>query len=114
MQNLIEVVKSAAEAEGGGKVKAVHLKIGRMSGVNAESLRFAFDILSEGTAIEGGRLEIEMIPLKIHCGGCSGDFNPQQFTMTCPSCGSRDMAIVSGREMEVDYILLEDGKTKAE
>ena len=113
MQNMMTVVAAAAKAQGGGKVITIHLKIGRMAGVNADSLRFAFDILSKGTVAEGGKLEIETIPLKIHCRGCSENFNPEQFSLTCSSCGSKDMIIVSGREMEVDYILIEDEKSEA-
>ncbi len=112
MQNLMNVVASAAEEQGGGKVMTVHLRIGRMAGVNADSLRFAFDILSKGTVAEEGKLEIETVPLVIHCRGCSEDFNPEQFSLTCPSCGGKDMMIVTGREMEVDYILLEDEKSE--
>ncbi len=110
MQNLLKIVEDAAAREGGGKVKTVHLRVGEMAGVNADSLNFAFEILTEGTIVEGGRLEIEKIPLRIHCRGCLKDFSPVEFTLRCTACGGKDMEIMSGREMEVDYILLEDEK----
>ncbi|MBN2071563.1 MAG: hydrogenase maturation nickel metallochaperone HypA [Candidatus Krumholzibacteriota bacterium] len=108
MQNLLNVVSEAAKEQGDGKVTSIHLKIGRMAGVNSDSLRFAFDILSKGTRADSAVLEIEMIPLKIHCNGCSEDISPEEFSLYCSLCGSRDMTIVSGREMEIDYIMVED------
>lgn len=114
MQNVISLVSDAAEAQGGGDVRSIHLKIGRMAGVNIDSLKFAFDIVSKGTVAEGGSLEIERVPLKLHCKGCGREFSPEQFSLTCPACGSSDMEILSGREMQVDYIMMEDEDKQAE
>ena len=108
MQNVISVVTETAQRQGGGRVSSIHLKIGRMAGVNIESLRFAFDIISRGTVAEEGRLEIERVPLKLNCRSCGREFSPDNFTMICPNCGSRDIDIISGREMQVDYIMMED------
>lgn len=108
MQNVISVVTETAQRQGGGRVSSIHLKIGRMAGVNIDSLRFAFDIISKGTVAEEGRLEIERIPLKLSCRSCGREFSPGSFTLICPNCGSRDIDIISGREMQVDYIMMED------
>ncbi|MBD3179254.1 MAG: hydrogenase maturation nickel metallochaperone HypA [Candidatus Latescibacteria bacterium] len=108
MQNVMSVVSRAAEQQGGGKVSSIHLKIGAMAGVNLDSLRFAFDIISRGTVAEEGKLEIQRVPLKLHCTGCGREYTPGQFSMTCPSCGSSDIEIITGREMQVDYIMMED------
>ncbi|MFO7915075.1 MAG: hydrogenase maturation nickel metallochaperone HypA [Candidatus Krumholzibacteriales bacterium] len=108
MQNVISVVTETAERQGGGRVSSIHLKIGKMAGVNIDSLRFAFDIISKGTVAEDGRLEVEHVPLKLSCGGCGKEFSPDQFSLICPYCGGKNIDIVSGREMQVDYIMMED------
>jgi hydrogenase nickel incorporation protein HypA/HybF len=108
MRNLLAIVDEAAREEGGGPVRVVHLKIGEMAGVCEDALRFAFDVMAKGTSAERATLGIEKVPLRIRCAGCGADSSPNDFVFVCPACGSVDIDIVAGREMEVDYILVGD------
>lgn len=108
MENMLVMVERAACAEGGGPVKVIHLRIGEMSGVNIDALSFAFDVLKKGTIAEGGRLEFEKVQLEARCRSCGARFHPDGFVFLCGSCSSGDLEITSGREMQVDYILLDD------
>jgi hydrogenase nickel incorporation protein HypA/HybF len=108
MKGLLDVVTATAEREGADRIDLIHLRIGEMSGVNIDSLRFAFGILSKGTPAENGRLEFEEVPLSGRCGDCGNDFHPNDMVFKCPSCGSVSIEIRTGREMEVDYILLDN------
>ena len=42
----------------GTRITWVRLEIGALSGVVADSVRFCFDLVTEGTDLEGARLEI--------------------------------------------------------
>jgi hydrogenase nickel incorporation protein HypA/HybF len=108
MKNLLETVERASCAEGGGPVKVIHLRIGEMSGVNIDALSFAFDVLKKGTIAEGGKLEFDRVPLEAECKACGARFHPDGFVFLCQKCSSGDLEIISGREMQVDYILLDD------
>jgi hydrogenase nickel incorporation protein HypA/HybF len=108
MKNLLSIVERAARDEGGGPVRVVHLKIGEMAGVSEDALRFAFDVMAKGTAAEKASLEVERVALKIRCKGCGADSCPADFVFLCPACGSGEIEILAGREMEVDYILVGD------
>ena len=44
---------------GGGRVIALHLKLGHLSGVVKEALTFSYEIACQGTALEGSKLIIE-------------------------------------------------------
>jgi hydrogenase nickel incorporation protein HypA/HybF len=112
MKNLLRAVEDAAAREGGGPVQVIHLRIGEMSGVNTDALSFAFEVLSKSTAAEGGRLEFERVPLRVRCRECGAEFHPDEFVFRCKGCGSPEIEILGGREMEVDYILLDDEITK--
>jgi hydrogenase nickel incorporation protein HypA/HybF len=114
MKNLLAIVDRAALAEGGGPVRIVHLRIGEMAGVSEDALRFAFDVMAKGTAAEGASLDVEKVALQIRCTGCGANSNPGDFVFICPACGSRDIEILAGREMEVDYILVGDGAAESE
>jgi hydrogenase nickel incorporation protein HypA/HybF len=108
MKNLLRTVEEVAAREGKGPVKIIHLKIGEMSGVNIDALSFAFEVLSKGTAAEGGRLDFERVALSARCKECGGEFHPEEFVFRCIRCGSPELEILRGREMEVDYILIDD------
>lgn len=108
MGDLLAIVDRAARTDGGGPVRVVHLRIGEMAGVGEDALRFAFEVMSKGTAAEGSALEIEKVPLRARCAACGAHSNPADFVFRCPACGSGDIEILAGREMEVDYILVGD------
>jgi len=112
MKNLLMTVEAARDREGGGPVQVIHLRIGEMSGVSTDALSFAFEVLSKGTAAEGGRLEFERVPLRARCRECGIEFHPDEFVFRCAACGSPELDILAGREMEVDYILLDDEITE--
>jgi hydrogenase nickel incorporation protein HypA/HybF len=108
MQNLLEIVMATAEREDAETIDVIHLRIGEMAGINFASLEFAFEILSKGTKAEGGRLEYDRVALKGRCSGCSSEFHPVDLVFRCPECGAGRVDIIAGREMEVDYILLDE------
>jgi len=108
MTNLLEIVERIAGKEGAESIKVIHLRIGEMAGVNIDALSFAFDVLSKGTKTEGGKLEFERVPLRIRCKECGLESRPKGLIFYCDRCSSPDIEILSGREMEVDYILLDD------
>jgi hydrogenase nickel incorporation protein HypA/HybF len=110
MKNLIGTVEKAAEREGGGPVRTIHLRIGELSGVSVDALNFAFEVLSKGTVADGGVLEYEIVPLVVRCRDCGAEFHPQELVFRCTSCGSTELDVKSGREMEVDYIYIENGE----
>ena len=108
MSNLLETVERAASKEGAEIIRVIHLRIGEMAGVNIDALSFAFDVLSKGTMVEGGKLEFERVPLCVRCQECGLDSQLNDFIFRCDRCGSPDIEILTGREIEVDYIILDD------
>jgi hydrogenase nickel incorporation protein HypA/HybF len=108
MKNLLDTVERVASDEGSDHVDVVHLRIGGMSGVNSDALQFAFEVLSKGTVAEKGRLEIDHVPIKIRCSACGAEAHAEDYVFLCPSCQSSEIEIVSGRELEIDYILVDE------
>jgi hydrogenase nickel incorporation protein HypA/HybF len=100
-----------AEEEGqarGGRVAAIHVKLGRFCGVVKEALVSAFEMAREGTTLAEADLRIEEVPLVIHCAACGIDQMPATpYELCCPTCGALTNAIVSGRELEVSALEIE-------
>jgi hydrogenase nickel incorporation protein HypA/HybF len=94
---------AAAEAERqGGRVAAVHLRLGPLAGVVKEALLAAYALARENTPLAGAALVVEDVPLVGYCGACDAERPlPSAWQLCCPECGAPTAEIVRGREMEV-------------
>ena len=100
--NLVQIAIETAEQNNLQKVDALQVRLGVLSGVVKEALEFSFDIATEGTSIEGARLVIEEVPLKIYCSQCRNEYVlPKPTPMTCPECDIRTGEIIEGKEIEL-------------
>ena len=87
----------------GKRVTCVELEIGALSGVVADSVRFCFDIVTEGTSLEGARLEITEPPARCHCRICDGDFEPDGPIVICV-CGSAEVTVLAGHDLKITSV----------
>jgi hydrogenase nickel incorporation protein HypA/HybF len=95
------IVDSVAERFGDTPVVAVRLEIGRLSGVVVDSIRFCFDLVAEGTTLDGARLEIVEPPGRGRCRECATIFDIDDPFVLCPPCGSANVEVLSGRELRI-------------
>ena len=107
--NLVEIVTEAARNAGAKKVIAVHLRLGVLAGIAADSLRFCYDVATANTMLAGSLLIVDHLPVVIHCSKClrahtiSGVHGFQ-----CPDCGAASADIRQGHELEIASIEIED------
>jgi hydrogenase nickel incorporation protein HypA/HybF len=100
---------AAEEAERrGGRVTAVHLKLGRLSGVVPEVLRSSYDLAREDTPLAAAELVIEEVPVVAWCPACAAERVVTAFPhLCCPACGGPTPEVVRGRELEVVALEIE-------
>ena len=101
---VVESVRQAAEANHADKVLKVSLSVGEMTEAIEDSLRFAFEVLTEGTISEGAELDINIVKPKSRCLDCGAEYEHDRFHMMCPKCGSYATQLIAGREMQIDSI----------
>jgi hydrogenase nickel incorporation protein HypA/HybF len=105
--SILDIAEEEA-GERGARVAAVHLKLGRLSGIVKEALVSAYEMAREGTALARAELVIEEIPLVIHCSACAADRTPASlYEPRCPVCGALSADIVRGRELEISALEIE-------
>lgn len=103
--SMIDQILEESETRGGLDVEVVHLRLGVFSGVDRHALLFSYDLACEGTPLQGSRIEIETVPLVVHCKVCGKDkIPPSTYQICCPDCFAPSENIVSGRELEVAYL----------
>jgi hydrogenase nickel incorporation protein HypA/HybF len=106
-EHLLNTTLKHAEKAMASRVVKVDLVIGDLTGFMDESIRFYFDILSEGTKAEKAVLEVARIPIRARCGQCLAEFTPGKGNWHCPLCGGPMKEIISGREFYVESIEVE-------
>jgi hydrogenase nickel incorporation protein HypA/HybF len=98
------VVDTAVKHAAGRRVTVVSLRCGRLRQVVPDALDFAFGIVARETVCEGARLEQEVVAARLRCGACDRGWEIEVPAFRCPDCGTADVAVVSGEELEVESI----------
>lgn len=102
VNEIIRIVSEQADLHGKGRVESIHLVIGELTGHRTEGLQFCFDILAEGTPLEGARLDADYVRPVLRCPSCGLTFDKDGPSLKCPSCGSAARMDGSGRELYID------------
>ena len=109
MQGVLDAITPVARENGATRVTGVTLDIGEMTQVVEEAMRFAFEALTEDEELyEGAELTLNFIKPRSVCMSCDNEFEHDRFHMKCPSCGSGATMLLSGRELNVASIEIEE------
>lgn len=101
------IVAIASDAAHGRRVLHVTLEVGKLAGVMTDAIRFCFDVVTQGTTLEGATLEILEIEGRAKCRSCGAVF-PTPTLFTACGCGSRTYERLSGEELMIKNIQLEE------
>lgn len=114
---IVQAVLRIAENSGTGAVAQVDLVIGKLTFLNHEQVRLAYDVLVRGTVLEGSSLHIESVEGAVRCVACGKEkdvslsplrnhYEPLPL-FSCLDCGDR-VEIIHGKECTVKGILMEE------
>lgn len=105
---IVTLVQQHVPACDAALVRTVHVRVGELAGVVVSSLEFCFEALVADTPWRQARLVVERVPACAACRECGLVFETGLPGAGCPSCGSSDVGMVSGRELHVDAVELAD------
>jgi hydrogenase nickel incorporation protein HypA/HybF len=105
--SLLDLAAEEAERQGGGRVVAIHLRVGALSGVVPEALRSAYDLARESTPLAGAELRVEEVPLVAYCPNCAAERTPASAALCCPVCETLMPQVIRGRELELFALEIE-------
>jgi hydrogenase nickel incorporation protein HypA/HybF len=106
-ESVLQIIEDKARAEGCVKVKTVWLEIGQLAGVEKESLRFCFDVVTRDSVAQDARLEIIETAGQGWCMECACNVAVTARYEPCPSCGSFQIQVTGGEEMRVKELEIE-------
>ena len=108
-QQIIDIATASIPADmRSARVERVNLKIGKLSAVVPDSLRFCFEIVSKDTPLAGAELAIEETPVVARCKECDARWTIAEPVFTCQACSSGSLEILSGRELDIVSIEIAD------
>lgn len=107
------IVETVERHAAGRKVTCVSLRLGRLRQVVPETLAFYFGFVAQGTVCEGARLEQEIVDARLRCRRCDAEWSLDEPDFRCPRCAGTEVEIVSGNELEVESIEVEEARCTA-
>ena len=102
MESALDAIRHQAVKHGATHVSKIVLRVGALSGVDLEALRFAYEALAPHSVAAGAALEIESVPARAHCANCGMEFGVDRgFIFQCPKCGEYSGDIKAGKELGI-------------
>ena len=90
------------------RVARVNLKVGKLSAVVTDSLRFCFEVVTRDTPLDGAELFVEEIPVSARCRDCRHEWTIEAPVFSCERCSSGAVELLSGRELDIESIEIAD------
>lgn len=95
------IADAAVRRADGRRIERVEVRIGHFRQVVPDSLTFSWQLLTDGTDLDGCELAIEQVPAVIVCRDCATETVLAAPVLLCSGCGSSDVELVSGEEFAI-------------
>ena len=100
-RTLLETAERQARQHGAGRILEVRCRVGVLQPIIPELLTEAFRCLADASGHAGARLRIERVPVAIRCRRCGQSTSSLDWQINCPGCGSFDVQVDGGQELEL-------------
>jgi len=103
---IVDIAKKEAVKHDFSEIELIELEIGTLSGVEIDSLNFAWPLAVAGTVLEHAEKKIDIIKGKARCLDCDYDYGMENIFDPCPRCKSHFKDIYHGKELRVKAIVV--------
>ena len=101
MEAALETAVQKTRAAGATQIHRLKLRVGKLSGVVPEALRFAFEALKVNTLAAAAEFEIEEVSAVCWCAECAAEFDARNLNYECPRCHQPSGDLRRGKEMDL-------------
>lgn len=113
-QSILDILDTEMKSRPGSRAVEVGLRIGVLAAVDPEALRFGFEVSTRDTPFDGIKLAIRITAAERMCLMCDHRYMLVALEPNCPKCGSSDAAPLGGDELDIEYLEVDDGKSRDE
>jgi len=107
VRSIYTVINEKIKEYGVNRVIQVKIIVGELTGVEDMTMQACFEMYVEATPVEGARLIIERVPIKVQCRICGNEYETKIPFSECAVCGNKSMKIISGKELYIDSLEVE-------
>jgi hydrogenase nickel incorporation protein HypA/HybF len=105
---ILEAGQAEATRRNGAKLIRIGIRVGTLSGVDNDALRFALTALTIDTELEKVDFEIQSCPRRNRCVECGKEFESDTTSVPCPQCDSVKLVLAGGDELDLAFVELEE------
>ncbi|HEX3985065.1 MAG TPA: hydrogenase maturation nickel metallochaperone HypA [Acidobacteriaceae bacterium] len=110
--SILEASLAETARRRGARLTAIGVRVGVLSGVDVDALRFAFECIVADTEEQNVVFTVEACPRVNGCDECGHEFdspsNARFSDAPCPRCQSQRTRFVSGDQLDLKFIEVEE------
>jgi len=106
--SIIESVEKEAKVANAESISSVTLDIGTMAGIEYYALDTAMEMAVKDTMLQDCEIVVNKIQAHAVCSDCGHDFEIENAVDQCPKCSSFFNEIISGKELKIKSIVIEE------
>src|SRR5579859_129831 len=100
--SIVDGALDELKRHGAAKATALHMRLGRLAGVDKDALLFSYSLACEGTALSASQLLIEDVEVGVFCPACNKEQPVLSYPLLqCAACGAVADRVIKGRELEI-------------
>jgi hydrogenase nickel incorporation protein HypA/HybF len=106
--SLLREVERIARENNAGRVTRISVTVGPLSGVEPDLLQNAYPLAVAGTLAEDAEFRIDVSEIVVKCTQCGAESPAKANRLLCGACGDYRTNLVSGDEMVLQSLELDD------
>jgi hydrogenase nickel incorporation protein HypA/HybF len=106
--SIIEIAETEARSANSEKILSMELNIGTMAGIEYYALDTALEMAVKNTLLENTEIKVNKIQAIARCTDCNNEFEINHITDECPKCGCFFNDVISGKELKIKSIVVEE------
>ncbi|MFK5856714.1 MAG: hydrogenase maturation nickel metallochaperone HypA [Bacteroidota bacterium] len=106
--SIIEIAETEARSANSEKILSMELNIGTMAGIEFYALDTAMEMAVKQTLLENTSIKVNKIQAIARCTDCNYEFPINHITDECPKCNCLFSDIISGKELKIKSIVIEE------
>ena len=106
-ESAVQIIEDQARIQAFSRVRRVVFEVGTLAAVDADALRFCFDVVAARGVARGATVDIVTVPAHAWCMQCAVAVDIARRGDACPRCGGHQVVVEGGdalkiKELEVD------------
>ena len=104
VKNMVDILDKEVQDPEVGKVKAIHLEVGKLKYIVPEIFVTCFDGTPKAEKLEDANINIDVLPIIVRCKTCGAKTEADEKELKCSKCQETDVDLISGNEFKIKGI----------